>query len=250
MSPPVSRRVAGGLVHDREAQPVVGIAERDEVSDLHRAGPATGGLEVRPEEVGPDQEVLGVRLGAEPVVRHGEELPGAASVDDRRETLDRLRGPGEHDPVEGGQHAGARGRAGGQGVGRQDGAADQSRLVGRGVCRARRAGGDEAAHQGGDREKKGGAGDERPASDRSQRGAHDYSCWAAERVQNTDWRSRGRRPTETPVTTTGSSQSQTCGVQRCCQPAPVRRSWHPPRRPPVSSGRPQGWPAGVRPRWQ
>ena len=159
---------------------------------------------------------------------------------------------------------GARGRSGGEGVGRQDGPADQSRFVGRGVRRARRAGGDEAADQGGDREKKGGAGDERPASGRSQSGTHDYSCWAAERVQNTDWRalrgrdelpvpghraatgtwsrSRGRR-TETPVTTTESSLSQTCGVQRCCQPAPARRSWHPPRRPPVSSGRPQEWPS-------
>ncbi len=82
--------IGGRLVHDREADPVVRIAELDELADLHGPGPALRGLEVGTEVVGADEEVGGCRLGAVAVVGHGQDLTGPAAVDDRREALDRL----------------------------------------------------------------------------------------------------------------------------------------------------------------
>ena len=68
------------------------------------------------------------RLGAVAVVGHGQDLAGPATVDDRREALDRLRRAREGDPV-GGSDGGARRWSLGERVGRQDGPPDEPRLV-------------------------------------------------------------------------------------------------------------------------
>ena len=74
MSPPVSRR---SLVPSFTiGKPSRWSGSRNEMKSPTSTGarPAAGGLEVRPEVVGADQEVHRVGLAAEAVVRHGEEL--------------------------------------------------------------------------------------------------------------------------------------------------------------------------------
>ena len=90
---------ARALADDREADPVEGVAERDVVADVDRAGPSVGRLEVGTKVVGADQEVDGVGLAAEAVVGHREDLAAVPSVDDRREPFDRLPGRGKSMPL-------------------------------------------------------------------------------------------------------------------------------------------------------
>ncbi len=79
-SAPVSSRCRCAVVDDREVQHVVGVAQRDVTEDLDPAGTALRGLPVGTHPVDAEQEVGGVRLGPEPVVRHGRE--GAVVVVD------------------------------------------------------------------------------------------------------------------------------------------------------------------------
>ena len=130
------------------------------------AGSARGRLEVGPEVVGADEEVGGVGLGAVAVVGHGEDLTGPAAVDDRREALDRLRRERERDPV-GRRGQGARGRSLGEGVDRQHGPADESRLV---TCRVR--GWLLAAGEGGDRRQRRQSGERHEVSDEDGFASH------------------------------------------------------------------------------
>ena len=153
--------VLGHLVDDGEPDEVIRIAELDELTlvgvDLDRAAAAAGGLEVRSDVVGADQEVRRVGLAAEPVVGHGQVLPPLPAGNDGREPRDGLLRARELDPV---QHArpecGPRRRPEGQRLGGEHRPTDERRLLvlvvvrvrsdrGKGQCR--RDGGDDDSEQ-------------------------------------------------------------------------------------------------------
>ena len=83
--------VGGGVVDDREVDLVVRVAQRDEALDLDPAGPAVAGLPLGLDDVDAKQEVGGVGLGAEAVVRLGVEA-AVVALDHGGEARDHLAG--------------------------------------------------------------------------------------------------------------------------------------------------------------
>jgi hypothetical protein len=121
---PVLRRV----VDDRERDPVVGVAQRDEALDLQAPAPADARAVVRCEPVDPQQEVGRVVLGAEAVVRLAPERP--VVVGDRAgDPRDRLAGEGRGLAVGRSDAGVARRRPGLQLGGRVQRAPQQDRLA-------------------------------------------------------------------------------------------------------------------------
>jgi len=114
--------LVGGLVDDREASLVVGVGEGDVLGQVD-AAVAARALEAGLDEVHPQQEVGGVALGAEAVVRHRPE--GAVPVVEHRgEAGDHLARERAGSPVRG-RHLRAGRGTGCQEVGVDGGATDE-----------------------------------------------------------------------------------------------------------------------------